>query len=142
MFPPPRNVTVDLAGTWHNDHGSELDLVVDGNQLTGRFRSGTGLAQGRTEVAVAGFLAGNLVAFTANFGAQGSLTSWVGHVLMENGVPRIHATWTMCVELPANTANELWRGIWTGADVFDRGTATEERRPPLTQPSHPIELWP
>lgn len=142
MLPPPRNVAADLAGTWHNEHGSELDLVIDGKRLTGRFRSGTGLAQGRTESELIGFASGNLVAFTVDFGAHGSLTSWVGHLVVEDGVPRIHASWNMCVELPREEAKELWRGVWTGADVFERGTATEDRRPPFTQPSHPLSLWP
>lgn len=141
MLPPPQNVIVDLAGTWHNQHGSELDLTVDGKRITGRFRSGIGLAQGRTEADVVGFVSRNLVAFTADFGVHGSLTSWVGHLVMEDGVPRIHATWSMTVELPRETPVELWRGIWTGADTFDRGTATEQRSP-FKQPSHPVPLWP
>ena len=142
MLTPPRNITTDLAGTWHNEHGSEVDLVVDGTRLTGRFRSGTGLARGTTDSELVGFVSDNLIAFSANFGAYGSLTSWVGHVVMEDGMPRLHTHWNMCVELPREDAKELWRGIWTGADTFERGTATEERRPPFTQPSHPVQLWP
>jgi len=142
MLPPPQNIAVDLAGTWHNEHGSELDLVVDGKRLTGRFRSGTGLAQGRVEADVVGFASGNLVAFTANFGAHGSITSWVGHIVVEDGVPMIRATWNMSVDLPRDDAQELWRGIWTGADTFEPGTATEKPRAPFRQPSHPIELFP
>ena len=142
MLRPPQNIVADLAGTWHNAHGSELDLTVDGQRLTGRFRSGTGLAKGRTEADVVGFVSGNLVAFTANFGAHGSLTSWVGHLIMETREPRIHAIWNLCVDVPFGSTEELWRGTWTGADIFERGTASEERRTPSTQPSHPIELWP
>jgi hypothetical protein len=137
---PPLNVATDLEGTWHNEHGSELELVLDGRRLAGRFRSGTGLAQGRGSELV-GFVSGSLIAFTVNFGAHGSLTSWVGHIVMENGTPRIHANWSMCVELPREETDELWRGTWTGADTFERGPATEERRPPRTQPSHPLEEW-
>lgn len=142
MLPPPRNIAVDLAGIWHNEHGSELELVVDGTNLRGRFRSGTGLVKGRFEAEVVGFLSGNLVAFTANFGMQGSLTSWVGHVVIQDGAPRIHANWNMCVELPRDAMTELWRGVWTGADTFEPGTAPAERRPSPTQPSYPVELWP
>lgn len=143
MLPPPKNISIEIAGTWHNEHGSEIDLVADGTRLTGRFRSGTGLAQGRSESELVGFVSGNLIAFTVNFGSHGSLTAWVGHVVKEDGVICIHASWNMTVELPGEDSEDLWRGIWTGADKFERGTAPAKARSKSSrQPSHRIPDWP
>jgi hypothetical protein len=54
-----------LAGKWHNQHGSELDLTVSGDgKVTGKFRSGTGLAKGEPCDAVGFATPDGLVAFT------------------------------------------------------------------------------
>lgn len=138
-----RNMDIDPAGIWHNEHGSQLELTVDGCHLRGRFHSGTGLARGADGNDLTGFVSGNLIAFTVDFGELGSLTSWVGHLALENGIPRIHVSWNMCVELPRGHTDDLWRGIWTGADTFERGPVMEDfRGKPARQPSHPVFEWP
>lgn len=136
---------VSVSGIWHNEHGSEIELtVLEGGRVAGRFRAGTGLARGGPASDLVGFTSGNLIAFAVDFGDLGSLTSWTGHVVTEGGVVCIHTNWTMCVELPRNDAEDLWRGTWVGADRFDPGPAPEAgtRKEPTRQPSHPMPDWP
>lgn len=133
----------NLAGTWHNQHGSELDLEIspDG-KISGKFRSGTGLAKGARECDVIGFVGGDLITFCANFAEYDSLTAWAGHVVVESGETRLETQWQMSVALPARgAAEQLWKGTWTGCDVFRRGAAKTERTPDRI-PSHPLPDWP
>ncbi len=129
-----------LTGTWHNQNGSELDLVVspDG-RISGRFRSATGLAaRGAAECEVTGYVAGDLVTFAANFGEHDSLTAWTGHLVVEGGETRIQTQWHMTVAVPGKPdERELWKGIWTGADTFRRGPAKRTSEP-LSIPSQPV----
>jgi hypothetical protein len=133
----------NLTGTWHNQHGSELDLEVSPEgRISGRFRSATGLARGAIGCEITGYLSGDLIAFCANFAEYDSLTAWAGHVVVEAGETRLQTQWQMSVTLPArDAADELWKGIWTGSDTFRRGRATAERIPRAV-PSHPMPDWP
>jgi hypothetical protein len=128
-----------LTGRWHNQHGSELDLTVaEDGRVTGHFRSGTGLAKDEP-CDVVGFASDGLVAFTANFGRHDSLTSWTGHWVMERGTPTIQASWNMCVGSPKPSDPDVhWKGVWTGADVFEPGPAVETPLGVIAQPSHPV----
>jgi hypothetical protein len=127
-----------LAGMWHNDHGSELMLEVgkDG-ELSGRFRPGDGPGSDRT-FPVKGFTAGSLIAFTAGFGEVGSLASWVGHRVDDDGGPVLDTLWHLTLEQPhAHRPDERWKTIWSGADRFRPGHAPprsgerSSERPPL-----------
>jgi len=135
-------MAVDVSGIWHNEYGSEVELkVVDQRRLVGWFRSRTGLARSPHELS--GFVSGSLVTFTVDFSSHGSFTAWTGHLVAEHGTRRIHASWNMCVEVPHNRADDLWRGIWTGADTFEPGPAPEEQvEVPALQVSHPSPEWP
>jgi hypothetical protein len=132
-----------LAGTWHNQHGSELDLeIAPDGRISGTFRSATGLAKGARECPITGFASDDLIAFTANFGAYDSLTAWTGHIVVEAGETRIETQWQMAVALPKRAAaDELWKGVWTGSDLFRRGPSRLEKLP-AQMPSHPLPEWP
>jgi hypothetical protein len=133
----------NLAGTWHNQHGSELDLEISPEgRISGRFRSATGLAKGSAECPIAGFVSGDLLAFTANFGEFDSLTAWTGHIVVEASETRIETQWQMAIALPKRgAAKELWKGVWTGSDIFWRGPSRLEKFPEQ-MPSHPLPDWP
>jgi hypothetical protein len=131
-----------LAGTWHNQHGSKLVLEVGaGGRISGKMRSGTGLAKGGEDCEVTGFVAGDLVVFCANFGEFDSLTAWTGHLVEEDGEAQLVTQWQMAVTLPARGSAELWKGTWTGSDLFRRELSVDAR-PPLRMPSHPLRDWP
>ncbi len=129
-----------LSGTWHNEHGSELRFEVDpAGRVSGRFRTGVGFGKDET-FDVIGRASDDLVSFTVSFGSHGAITAWVGHFIAAE--ERIEALWHMAVALPhPGRLDELWKGIWSGADVFERGPApaaterAEPRRPP------PMPLW-
>jgi hypothetical protein len=133
-------MTRELSGTWYNQHGSELVLEVgEDGKLTGSFRSGTGLAVGAGACQVVGFAAQDLVTFAANFGEYGSLTAWTGHLVTE-GEPTLHTMWHMTVLMPSrHPERDLWKGVWTGSDVFRR---TPQERTVGRVPSHPVPDWP
>jgi hypothetical protein len=135
-----REAVMDFAGTWHNQHGSVMDLEIsDDGRVTGRFMSGVGLAELGEPFALAGFVAGDLISFTVDFGPRGSLTAWVGHGWLEHGVERIETLWQMAVELPLpGEQATLWRGTWAGADTFARAEP-EARAARGLRPSHPVE---
>lgn len=111
-----------VAGTWYNQHGSELRLDVDANgRLSGRFRSRSGLAREGEPCRVTGYFADGLIVFAVDFGRFDSLASWTGHVVTEGGEPRIRACWHMTVGVPmVHPERELWRATWTGEDEFRR----------------------
>jgi hypothetical protein len=118
-----------LNGTWHNQHGSQLDLETgpDG-RLHGRMTVGDGKA--RTEAfPLVGFVRGDLVAFTVDFGRHGSLTSWIGHVHDSDGQrPRLETLWHMATRVPhPEDPSQRWKSTWSGADEFTPGCALETR---------------
>ncbi len=127
-----------LSGSWHNEHGSELTIeVAPTGRVVGHFRTGVGLGK-EESFDVVGCAADELIAFTVCFGRRGAITSWVGHFLAAE--QRIEALWHMTVAMPhPGRADELWKGVWSGADVFERGPA-EAVRPPSRRPA-PTPLW-
>lgn len=126
------------SGTWYNQHGSSMDLSVgvDG-KVSGRFRSGVGLSHRDEAFDVTGFAAGEVIALIVNFSKYATLTTWTGHLVVEAGAPQIQAMWHMAVATPPRHGRDVWKGTWTGADVFQREPA---RKPELMRriPSHPV----
>jgi len=129
----------DLAGTWHNQHGSVMDLRVGGDgKITGRFKTGVGLSGCGEDFALTGFVEGDMIAFTVDFGARRSLTAWVGHACLEGGSARIETLWQMVVAGPRSGGLPSWRGTWSGADTFSRERSGAVA-PSGLRPSHPID---
>ena len=132
----------DISGHWYNQHGSVLTLRASEGSLSGTFASSVGLTKsGAREAAVVGFSSGNLVSFLAAFPEQGSLTAWVGHALGAGEESTLELQWQMTVALPGKEdRDQLWRGIWTGFDVFRRQLPTQVAPPYLAPHSFPD--WP
>jgi hypothetical protein len=129
-----------IAGTWHNENGSELRLEVGpAGRLSGRFVPGVGFGAGEP-FEVTGFATGHLVTFSVCFGKYDSLTSWVGHLIDDAGAPALKTLWQMSVEVPhADRKEQRWKGIWSGADEFRPGAPPSERRKDSRIASAP--LW-
>lgn len=126
------------SGTWYNQHGSSMELsVTEAGKVSGRFRSGVGLSQRDEHFDVTGFAAGEVIAFIVDFSKYETLTTWTGHLAVEGGAPEIQAMWHMAVATPPRHGRDLWKGTWTGADVFRREPAS---RPEFLRriPSHPV----
>lgn len=79
--PPP-----DFNGRWQNELNSEMELTVSGVKVLGKYRTGVGLPTPTEEFDLAGYINGDLVSFTVDFGKYGSLTSWVGQHTILGGL--------------------------------------------------------
>lgn len=129
-----------LNGKWYNQHGSELDLNVDSDgRLHGRFRSGVGFPQADEQFDVVGFAAGELVSFVVSFSRYDSITSWTGHFGERESTQTVYALWHMTVGLPPGHEQQLWQGIWSGADTFVRTRTAAGETAVRSKPSHPVE---
>lgn len=135
-----RETTVNVAGTWHNQHGSEMHLVVEENGETfGTFKTGVGAHKQNEEFNLAGFISQNLIGFTVNFGKYCSMTSWTGQHTVEDGVEKIYTMWHLARAMPeTENPQGLWTGVLSGADVFYRGPAETPVKGTAIIPSHPI----
>lgn len=114
--------TVNFNGKWRNELNSEMNLTVDvqGN-VTGKYKTGVGTPAPTEEFNLVGFASGDLLSFTVNFGAYGSLTSWSGQHTVENKTEVIKTMWLLArnVKDPDEPAN-LWGAVLVGYDNFQR----------------------
>ncbi len=109
---------IDFTGTWKNERGSELrvDSVVDG-KLTGKFRSAVGRVDPSTWFPAVGFVHGDVVGFTVDFGSAGSVASWAGQLDGD----KLMTQWHLARDVPdAEEHEKLWSAILAGADTFTR----------------------
>jgi hypothetical protein len=141
--PPRAPIEHAVNGIWYNQHGSRIELVVtDTGAVQGTFRSPIGLSKGKDEARVLGFTSGNLISFVADFSKYASLTAWTGHIVGDGSESVMETQWQMTVAISGRASNEdLWRGIWTGADTFQRQNPAQlstSRR----MLSHPLPEWP
>ncbi|WP_420882179.1 avidin/streptavidin family protein [Rhizobium gallicum] len=111
----------NFAGDWWNGRCSKMSLTVNGEQLSGKYETAVGGGTG-TEFDLTGFTSGDMVAFSVNFGSEGSLTSWAGQDTMVNGLETIETMWLLAANLSddADEPKTMWRSTWTGADNFVR----------------------
>ena len=129
-----------LKGIWHNQHGSQLELEVDSDgRLHGMMIVGDGIARAQSYPLV-GFVRGDLIGFTVDFGRNGSLTSWTGHYCAEDDRPRrIETLWHMATLVPhPGKADQRWKSIWSGADEFRSGAPPESLEP---RPQPQMIFW-
>ena len=130
---------VDFSGKWHNQHGSEMTLTVapDG-KVTGTFHTGVGSPSPPEGFPLVGFVCGDLIAFSVNFGKYQSVTAWTGQHTIEDGVEAIESMWHLAINIEERAEKDwLWSGIRSGADTFHRGPGPGTRRSKLA-PSHPL----
>ncbi len=131
---------VDFSGTWYNQHGSEMRLTVaaDG-KVTGTFHTGVGSPRPAEVFPLIGFVCGDLISFSVNFGKYQSLTAWTGQHAMEDGVETIETMWHLAINIEERAEKDwLWSGIRAGADTFHRGPRPASSRRVKRAPSHPL----
>lgn len=117
MIPNP-----DFNGPWYNELHSEMQLTVGADRkLTGRYRTGAGAPKPDEWFPLTGFVSGDLIVFTVNFGKYASLTAWAGQVAGDPPNERIQTLWHLARNIPdPKEPDELWEGLLAGADVFTR----------------------
>lgn len=117
---PTRGIP-DFAGSWRSQRGSEMELALSGRSLSGTYRTAVGEPGPDEGFSLVGFVNGDLIAFTVDFGVYGSVAAWAGQHTTEAGGERIHALWYLPRNLvDAEEPRMLWAGILAGADTFTR----------------------
>lgn len=114
--------SVDFEGFWNNHLGSQMELSVSGNNLSGVYRTNVGNPPPTEEFALVGFVTGDLITFTVNFGKYGSLTAWAGqHTEIRSGEFEIKTLWHLSKNVAdADEPKDLWSSILAGANSFVR----------------------
>jgi hypothetical protein len=97
-----------------------MKLVLTGNVVSGEYTSQVSGGGEPIKGKLSGSVAGNVITFFVNW-ENGSITSWVGHLVLEDGAEWIETLWhlAMPAEHPTNP-NELWTSVFAGADRFHR----------------------
>ena len=112
---------MDFNGTWKNQHGSLLELRVDGERVGGRFESGVGEGGKPHWVDVHGQVQEDLITFHASFPRHGTLVSWVGQHTSRDGVDQIQAQWLHATNVPDSRGESwMWYANRIGSDTFVR----------------------
>jgi len=99
-----------------------MELSVSENSITGIYKTNVGTPQPTEEFSLVGFVTGDLITFTVNFGKYGSLTAWAGqHTEPTPGEFVIKALWHLAKNIPdADEPDDLWSAVLAGANNFRR----------------------
>ena len=116
--------SLDFNGTWKSQRGSLMTLRVSGNIVTGHYQSAIGAAQLAEKYPLQGFVTGDLITYSVNFGALATVAAWVGqHVAEKTEEPVLKAVFIAAVNVAEeDEANFVWGAVRTGEDVFTRIT--------------------
>jgi hypothetical protein len=119
-------IIMSVAGSWYNDLGSQMDIVVNGAQINGTYWTAVGDASGRYELI--GFIdttvpspGGQAIGWTVVWnnarGTSNSVTTWSGQFQSDGGIEEIVAFWLLTSEqLSAND----WGATQIGKNTFRR----------------------
>ena len=113
---------MDFSGTWKNQHGSLLQIRMDGMEIRGRFESAVGeQGEGSHGVDISGKAQDDLITFFASLPSHGSLVSWVGQHTVHDGVDQIQAGWLHVTNVPDDRElTWMWSANRVGFDIFER----------------------
>jgi Avidin family len=139
---------MSLKGVWYNELGSTMELEIQGSNITGRYNTKVGDAEGwysltgrASGVHDKGEVVGFVVLWNNDRADTNSVTVWTGELLRDRlGSERIETMWLLTA---GSSVEEEWRSTRTGKDVFARNPPTAERAELLSQttaPSHPKGL--
>jgi len=116
---------LEIAGVWHNEHRSQIDLSCSINgQITGAFLTKKNPGEVK-EYPLTGYVHGDLIAFCVNFAEQGAVTAWVGQIQSEAQSTTLRTLWHMSIEVEkyGTLDDRSWKSILSGADTFYKGPA-------------------
>jgi hypothetical protein len=115
-------VTFDFNGRWRNELGSYMDVRVDANNnLKGQYVSAVSDdGEPTPPTDLGGTVAGDLIAFTVNWG--GAIATWAGHgVFDKDNQPEIFTLCHLVISIAAETDPEKqWETVMAGSDSFFR----------------------
>lgn len=109
-------------GRWVNEYNSEAIFEVSGTAVSGRYTSPVSDTGEEIQGPIVGVISGDIIAFSVSWPTPaGSITSWVGQIVREDGTDRLKTLWHLVVNIPdAAEKKGLWTTIHAGADDFGR----------------------
>ncbi|MDX7902465.1 avidin/streptavidin family protein [Acinetobacter baumannii] len=113
---------INFLGEWVNELGSTLIIKSANNQqITGEYKTAKGAPTPTESFPLVGFISGDLISFTVNFGIYGSLTSWVGQHTIEKAKEVIKSTWVLAKNIKDEDEDKnIWGSVLTGSNSFTR----------------------
>lgn len=112
---------MNFSGSWRNTKNSLLEIVQNGNALTGTFDSGVSDGGQIIKAPIVGWVNGDRVSFTATYEVFGTVVAWVGQVRGEPGNPVIDAHFLHESDIiDSDEVENLWASTRTGSDQFTK----------------------
>ncbi len=111
----------NFTGIWRNEQNSEMTIHTDekGN-LSGSYASAAESGV-RSTHALTGFVNGDLIGFTVDFGRGHMVCCWTGHAVSEFGSESIVTQWNLVKRLDGEDfALETWGATHCGSNIFKR----------------------
>jgi hypothetical protein len=99
-----------------------MTLHVSGNEISGYYRSAIGEAEGEGDFPLRGFVSGDLISYTVNFGQFATLVSWVGQFAPDDhSKAALRTVFVAAVNVEdENEANHAWGSVRTGSDTYTK----------------------
>jgi hypothetical protein len=111
-----------VSGLWRHHSGSELDLAVNGSELTGRYRTAGGRPGLEKWFPLTGKCNGPLLGFIVSWDNYHSLTSWCGRIVVEqDGRMAMRTTWLLGRLFADKNLTELtapWETFHINTDTY------------------------
>jgi hypothetical protein len=113
---------ISVAGKWVNQYGSSAEFVISGASLSGKYISKVSSNNTTVEGPIIGYIVGDVLAFSVKWPAKlGSITSWVGQIVDDDGTETLKSLWQLVMNVPElEEPEKLWTSIFAGADEFTR----------------------
>ncbi len=132
---------IDFSGKWHNQHASEMNLTINSHgRVIGKYATGVGAPTPSEQFDLVGFVSGDLIVFSVDFGKYDSMTSWSGQLTLDkDGREKVETLWHLAKNIPdSEEPQKLWAAIWSGCDTFYRGPHPTGESDVTKLPSHPL----
>jgi len=102
--------------------GSVAVLSVTNGQISGTYRTNVGQPDKSQSFPLVGLVQDDQITFTVNFKGYGSMTAWVGQMVLDKqGVPYIRTLWHLTKDIEdSKETDDIWGSIRTGASEFRR----------------------
>ena len=115
----------DFGGMWYNDMGSVAEVKISDGVVSGTYRTSVGQPDKSQSFPLVGLVQGDQITFTVNFKGYGSMTAWVGQLVLDDtGRPYIRTLWHLTKDIEdAKEKDDIWGSIRTGASAFRRKQA-------------------
>jgi hypothetical protein len=110
-------MNINLNGRWRNQYNSEMNLNIDGHNITGTFQTGIGLPNFEEKFEIIGRLKDNVIAFMVDFGKYGSLACWTGRVEVDDIGVVIHSMYHLS-QSEGSEEEKMAKAIITGVGTF------------------------